>query len=81
VARPALSEVHIDPRYGFSLLLYDGGGEIRLGRGDYTDKLARLDRILAALRALDRPAVLRTVHLDGPNRDRVPVRLAEDLAH
>ena len=82
-ARPPLSEVHIDPRYGFSLLLYDGGGEIRLGRGDYTDKLERLDRILAGLRALGArvPAVVRTVHLDGPNRDRVPVRLAEDLAH
>jgi cell division septal protein FtsQ len=82
-ARPALSEVHIDPRYGFSLLLYDGGGEIRLGRGDYTDKLARLDRILAGLRALGArgPAALRTVHLDGPNRDRVPVRLADSPAH
>jgi cell division septal protein FtsQ len=82
-ARPALSEVHIDPRYGFALLLYDGGGEIRLGRGDYTDKLARLDRILAGLRALGArgPAALRTVHLDGPNRDRVPVRLADDLLH
>ncbi len=78
-ARPPLSEIHIDPRYGFSLLLYDGGAEIRLGRGDYTDKLERLDRILAGLSALGArgPAALRTVHLDGPNRDRVPVRLAD----
>src|SRR6185436_5239427 len=30
--RPPLSEVHVDPRSGFSLFLYDGGGEIRLGR-------------------------------------------------
>jgi hypothetical protein len=77
--RPALSEIHIDPRYGFSLLLDDGGGEIRLGRGDYPDKLERLDRILAGLRNLGAsvPAVVRTVHLDGPNRDRVPVRLAD----
>jgi cell division protein FtsQ len=75
--RPALSEIHIDPRYGFSLMLYDGGGEIRLGRGDYTDKLERLDRILAGLRALGarEPAALRAVHLDGPNRDRVPIRV------
>ena len=77
--RPALSEIHIDPRYGFSLLLDDGGGEVRLGRGDYPDKLDRFDRILGGLRTLGAtsPAVLRTVHLDGPNRERVPVRLAD----
>src|SRR6185369_7286083 len=45
--RPALSEIRIDPRYGFSLFFYDGGGEAFLGRGDYADKLARLDQILA----------------------------------
>jgi len=77
-SRPALSEIHIDPRYGFSLILYDGGAEIRLGRGDYTDKLERLDRILAGLPSFGAHglASLQTVHLDGPNRDRVPIRLA-----
>jgi hypothetical protein len=72
-ARPQLSEIHIDPRYGFSLFLLDGGGEIRLGRGAADDKLARLDEILeaAGTRGL---ASLRVVHLDGPNRDRVPIR-------
>lgn len=77
-ARPPLSEIHIDPHYGFSLVLYDGGAEIRLGRGDYTDKLERLDRILAGLPAFGAhgPASLQVVHLDGPNRDRVPIRLA-----
>jgi cell division septal protein FtsQ len=76
--RPPLSEIHIDPHYGFSLVLYDGGAEIRLGRGDYTDKLERLDRILAGLPTFGAHglASLQTVHLDGPNRDRVPVRLA-----
>ena len=75
---PALSEIHIDPHYGFSLVLYDGGAEIRLGRGDYTDKLERLDRILAGLPTFGAHglASLQIVHLDGPNRDRVPVRLA-----
>ncbi len=74
-ARPALSEIHIDPRTGFSLFLYDGGGEIRLGRGAIADKLARLDEILAAFgpRGI---ADLRVVHLDGPASDRVPIRLA-----
>lgn len=77
-ARPALSEIHIDPHYGFSLVLYDGGAEIRLGRGDYTDKLERLDRIFAGLPGFGAHglASLQVVHLDGPNRDRVPIRLA-----
>jgi cell division septal protein FtsQ len=78
-ARPPLSEVHIDPRYGFSLFLYEGGGEIRLGRGDYADKLGRLDEILAALGPRG-PVRLRTVHLDGPSRERVPIRLADTAA-
>jgi cell division protein FtsQ len=73
--RPKLSEVHVDPRTGFSLVLFDGGGEIRLGRGDYPAKLARLDRILAAAGPRG-PAALGTVFLDGPNPDRVTVRLA-----
>ncbi|HET6282045.1 MAG TPA: cell division protein FtsQ/DivIB, partial [Polyangia bacterium] len=72
--RPGLSEVHIDPRFGFSLFLYDGGGEIRLGRGGYDQKLARLDEILTALGP--HCDSVRVVHLDGPARDRVPVRLA-----
>ena len=64
--RPKLSEIHIDPRTGFSLVLLDGGGEIRLGRGAAEEKLARLDQILAARR----PA--RT----GRARDRLPRRRA-----
>ncbi|HEY2728508.1 MAG TPA: FtsQ-type POTRA domain-containing protein [Polyangia bacterium] len=73
--RPALSEVHVDPRSGYSLVLYEGGGEILLGRGDWAGKLARLDEILAALGPRG-PAALRAVHLDGPTQDRVAVRLA-----
>jgi cell division protein FtsQ len=73
--RPALSEVHVDPRAGYSLVLYEGGGEILLGRGDWAGKLARLDEILAALGPRG-PAALRAVHLDGPTQDRVAVRLA-----
>ncbi|HVR01646.1 MAG TPA: FtsQ-type POTRA domain-containing protein [Polyangia bacterium] len=73
--RPALSEVHVDPRAGYSLVLYEGGGEILLGRGNWAGKLARLDEILAALGPRG-PAALRAVHLDGPTQDRVAVRLA-----
>jgi cell division protein FtsQ len=73
--RPPLSEIHIDPRMGFSLFLYDGGGEIRLGRGDVPDKLARVDEIFADLGS-DGLAALRVLHLDGPASDRVPIRFA-----
>jgi cell division septal protein FtsQ len=73
--RPALSEIHVDPRSGFSLVLYDGGGEVLLGQGDWAGKLARFDEILGALGPRG-PAALRAVHLDGPTQDRVAVRLA-----
>jgi cell division septal protein FtsQ len=74
--RPKLSEVHVDTRAGFSLVLFEGSGEIRLGRGDFEAKLARLDRIFAALGHRG-PAVLETVYLDGPLSDRVTVRMTE----
>jgi cell division protein FtsQ len=80
--RPKLSEVHVDPRAGFSLILLEGSGEVRLGRGDFPAKLARLDRIFAALGPRG-PAALSVVYLDGPVSDRIalrlrPRRIAED---
>lgn len=72
--RPKLSEIHIDPRTGFSLVLLDGAGEIRLGRGAADEKLARLDQILAAAGPRG-PAALATVYLDGAVAERVTVRL------
>jgi cell division protein FtsQ len=74
--RPALSEVNIDPRFGFSLVLLDGGAEIRLGRGEISKKLARFDQILEAVGKEDLgglPAV-RIVNLDLGG-GRVPVLL------
>jgi cell division septal protein FtsQ len=73
--RPKLSEVHVDTHAGFTLVLFDGSGEIRLGRGDVAEKLARFDRIVAALGPRG-PAALRTVYLDGPLSDRVTLRMA-----
>ncbi|MGD0837612.1 MAG: FtsQ-type POTRA domain-containing protein [Polyangia bacterium] len=72
--RPAVGEVNIDPGFGFSLFLDEGGAEIRLGRGNLGKKLAQLDQILDA--ALDRAggaSAIRIVHLDAPESGRVPV--------
>jgi len=77
--RPKLSEVHVDMRSGFSLVLFEGSGEIRLGRGDFDAKLARFDKIFAALGPRG-PAALQTVYLDGPLSDRVAVRMASTAA-
>ena len=44
-------------------------------------KLERLDQILAGCPAsAPTGRVLQTVHLDGPNRDRGPIRLAAATA-
>ena len=74
--RPPLGEVNLSPRYGFTVFLLDGGAEIRLGRGDYDRKLARLDQIFEAVEAsgADGSAV-RVVHLDGGNLSKVSVGL------
>jgi cell division protein FtsQ len=77
--RPKLSEVHVDPRAGFSLVLLDGAGEIRLGRGATEEKLARLDQIFGAVGPRG-PAALATVYLDGAVADRVTLRLAPGVA-
>jgi hypothetical protein len=74
--RPPLGEVNLSPRYGFTVFLLDGGAEIRLGRGDYDRKLARLDQIFEAVEAngADGNAV-RVVHLDGGNLSKISVGL------
>lgn len=76
--RPPLSEVAIDPRHGFSLFLLDGGAEIRLGRGQNSEKLAQLDRILESLGTNQGEAArrLRRVDLDAAHGGRVAVLLA-----
>jgi cell division septal protein FtsQ len=75
--RPAVSEISIDPGFGFSLLLYEGGAEIRLGRENYGKKLAQLDQIFEAVMAKGNGGLsaLRIVHLDIPESGRVPVLL------
>ena len=67
--------IHIDPRTGFSLVLLDGAGEVRLGRGGTDEKLARFDQILGAAGPRGTSG-LSVVYLDGAQADRVTVRLA-----
>lgn len=75
--RPMLSEIAIDPRFGFTLYCLEGGAEIRIGRGDFGKKLARLDQILEAVSAgnMGGLAAIRVVNLDAPGPGRVPVLL------
>jgi cell division protein FtsQ len=80
--RPALSELSIDPRLGFSLFLLDGGAEVRLGRDEFGKKLARLDQIFEAVKVngavgLNALRVVHLDHLDGAGGTRIPVRLAQ----
>jgi cell division protein FtsQ len=75
--RPAIGEISIDPGFGFSLYLFDGGAELRLGRGNYSKKLAQLDQIFEAVEASGTGGLsaLKIVHLDLPESGRVPVLL------
>jgi cell division septal protein FtsQ len=75
--RPAVGEIDIEPGFGFSLLLFDGGTEIRLGQGNLGKKLAQLDQIFEAVRSKNMGGLsaLRIVHLDLPESGRVPVLL------
>ena len=61
--------------YGAIAWAGEQGFEVRLGHGDIAEKLARLERVLAAVEAEgQRPEVL---HLDNRRRpDWVAVRLA-----
>jgi cell division protein FtsQ len=76
--RPVVGEVNIDPAFGFSLYLLEGGAEVRLGRGNLGKKLAQLDQIFdSANTNAGGLAALRIVHLDLPESGRVPVLLRE----
>jgi cell division protein FtsQ len=75
--RRPISEIHIDAEYGTTLWAGDDGMEIRLGHGALPEKLARLERVLAALETEGRTA--EVLHLDNRRRpDWVAVRLAAD---
>lgn len=70
-----LSEIHLDPGDGTTIYVGDDGIQVRLGTGDLEAKLARLEQVLAALRAEGRKA--EVLHLDNRlHPSWVAVRLA-----
>lgn len=77
--RPALSEIHLDKKRGFSLVLADSGARVELGTGDIhliSERLARFDTSWAALSATERGAA-RTFFLDNDTRvDNVTIAFA-----
>ncbi len=70
-----LSEIHVDADEGLTLYVGEEGTQVLLGIGDLPQKLSRLHRVLASLRAGGkRPEVL---HLDNRSHPTwVTVRLA-----
>ena len=69
--RPKLSEIHVDTRTGFSLILFEGSGEIRIGQGNFEAKLAQFDLDLRGAGATK----------PGGAQDRLPRRsLSERVA-
>jgi cell division protein FtsQ len=74
--RTPVSEIHIDAQYGTTLWAGAEGLEVRLGHGGLPEKLARLERVLAAVEAEGQRA--EVLHLDNRRRpDWVAVRLKQ----
>jgi cell division protein FtsQ len=75
--RAPVSEIHISAQYGTTLWAGADGLEVRLGNGSIPEKLARLERVLAAVAAEGRRA--EVLHLENRRRpDWVAVRFAGD---
>lgn len=73
--RLPVSEIHISAEFGTTLWAGADGLEIRLGAGGLPEKLARLERVLAAVEAEGRRA--EVLHLENRRRpDWVAVRFA-----
>jgi cell division protein FtsQ len=73
--RAPVSEIHISAEYGTTLWAGADGLEVRLGNGALPEKLARLERVLAAIDAEGRRA--EVLHLENRRRpDWVAVRFA-----
>ncbi len=75
--RPAIGEIHIDPRRGITLVTFDTALALRLGRGyesHMPEKLAAFDTAWQALNE-DERAAARVIYMDNQaNSDRITVR-------
>lgn len=69
--RRSLSEIHIDPVLGLTLVAEGTATEIRLGRGKYRDKLERLETVRKKLAARGVQASYLLMH--GHSLDRITV--------
>lgn len=77
-ARTPISEIHVDPVFGTTVVTGDGT-EIRLGQRALDAKLSRLSRLLPSLAAEPRRA--EVIHLDNRRHpDWVAVRFAGEVA-
>ena len=78
--RPKLAEIHVAEYGDVTLFTAESGTQIRLGRGDHEQRLARYDALRAALG--EQADELAVVHLDSSARpgdeDRVVVRFFDE---
>lgn len=67
-----VSEIHYDKGYGFTLFTAQGGVPVKLGNGDFDEKLTRLARIYQDLQ----PQMAGLVYIDLDYSDRIIVKKA-----
>lgn len=72
-----VSEVSCDRDNGLVLYTYVGGVPVRMGFGNFKDKLDRLERVFKELQ----PRLLALKHIDLNVSERVIVRLDQEAAH
>lgn len=68
-----ISEMHLSKRNGLTLYTLDGGVPVRLGRGEYEDKLNRLEKVLPDVRS--KLKSVEYLALDSPKRVVVKMKV------
>ena len=67
-----ISEIHLSKKNGLTIYTLSGGVPIRLGTGDYADKLNRLEKVLPDLRS--KWQSVESLALDYPRKVVVKMR-------
>ncbi len=67
-----ISEIHLDKGYGYTLFTAKGGIPVKLGNGDFEDKLARFNRIYSNLVA----QIVSLEYIDLNYSDKIIVKKA-----